>query len=345
MTSPARLYVIDDERFDAHVARTVHPEQPARLSAIRNGLVSTLRAGGAHGLAARVASDDELLRVHGRDYLDALSLALDHGEGYVDADTFFCEGTREAAWLAAGGAAALAEQLMASESAAGVLAARPPGHHATGSQAMGFCMLNNVAVAAAAALAHGAKKVAILDWDVHHGNGTQAIFEDDPDVLFASLHQWPLYPGSGRSGEIGRGRGRGTTMNLPMPPGSSGRDYAAALSRVVLPVFEQFRPDLVLVSCGFDAHRDDPLGGMQLGDDDYGALTRLAWQLCERVGAPRLGIVLEGGYDLGALERASHQVARALLGTTFELDQGAVSPSTERALDGTRRALDDYWTF
>jgi len=343
MTAPQRLYVVDDARFDLHTAGSPHPEQPARLSAIRSGLVSTLRSAGAEFVTPRLATQAELERVHTREYIDALSLALDRGDGYLDQDTFFSDGSHTAAWLAAGGAAQLAEALWASDSAAFVLAARPPGHHATSSQAMGFCMINNVAVAAAAALASGAERVAILDWDVHHGNGTQAIFESDPRVLFSSLHQWPLYPGTGRSDEVGLGEGRGKSVNVPLPPGASGRDYAAAFARVVLPVLEQFSPDMLLVSCGFDAHRDDPLGGMRLKDDDYGAFTRLAWELCERVNAPRLGIVLEGGYDLGALERGGHSVAQALLGTPFALDDGTMSASTERALDGTRRALDAYW--
>jgi acetoin utilization deacetylase AcuC-like enzyme len=345
MAAPQRLFVLDDARFDAHAARVPHPEQPARLAAIRRGLVAPLLKGGATPLTPRLAREDELTRAHAPEYVSALGRALDRGHGQLDEDTFYSEGTHTAAWLAAGGAAQLAEQLMASESAAAVLAARPPGHHATGAQAMGFCLLNNVAVAAHAALAAGAERVAILDWDVHHGNGTQAIFESEPRVLFASLHQWPLYPGSGRSDEVGRDEARGTTLNLPLPPGSSSRDYAVAFARVVLPVFEQFRPDLLLVSCGFDAHRQDPLGGMQLGHDDYGAMTELVWKLSEQLGRARLGIVLEGGYDLDALEQAGHSVAQALLGTHFELEHGAVQASTERAVDGTRRALDPFWSL
>jgi acetoin utilization deacetylase AcuC-like enzyme len=334
-----RLTVIDDERFDAHVAPVPHPEQPARLGAIRRGLVHPLRKAGAELLAPRFATDEELLRVHSPEHVSQLARALARGTGVIDDDTFIAPGTHDATWLAAGGAALLAERLMAGESQVGVLTARPPGHHATRDQAMGFCLLNNVAVAAAAALARGAERVAILDWDVHHGNGTQAIFEHDPRVLFVSVHQWPLYPGTGRSDETGLGEGAGRTINVPLPEGASARDYSASLKQVVLPAIEQFAPDLLLVSCGFDAHRDDPLGGMKLSDDDYGAFTNLASALADKVCRGKLGILLEGGYDLGALERAGEAVAEALLGKQHSLDEGKLSPSVERHIDATRRAL------
>jgi acetoin utilization deacetylase AcuC-like enzyme len=343
MAPPPRLFVIDDERFDAHAAPVPHVEQPARLKAIRRGLVSPLRKGGAELLAPRMASEEELLRVHAPEHVAELSRVLPLGTGVIDDDTFISPGTYAATWLAAGGAALLGERLMASQSTVGVLTARPPGHHATRDRAMGFCLLNNVAVGAAAALASGARRVAILDWDVHHGNGTQAIFEHDPRVLFISLHQFPLYPGTGRSDETGLGAGRGTTINVPLPAQASSRDYATTFKRVVLPALEQFKPDLLLVSCGFDAHRDDPLGGMLLTDEDYGAFTNLVGALSQRVCQGRLGIVLEGGYDLGALERAGAAVADALLGKDFGLDDGKVSPGSERAIDGTRRALEGFF--
>jgi acetoin utilization deacetylase AcuC-like enzyme len=342
---PERLLYVDDRRFDAHRAPSVHPEAPARLAAIRSGLIAPLRDAGAEQLEARAARPEELLRIHSAEHLAQLERALQEGEGYLDADTFFSAGTREAAWYAAGAACTLGERLAHSAEAAGVLALRPPGHHATRTRAMGFCLVNNVAAAAAAALASGLARVAIVDWDVHHGNGTQAIFEADPRVLMISLHQWPLYPGSGRSEEIGAGPGLGYSVNLPLPPGCGSREYRAALEQVVAPVLRQYRPELVLISAGFDAHADDPLGGMSLRDQDFGALTAALWRESRDLGCRRLGLVLEGGYDLGALERSGDAVARALLGEEFELDASPPGVRAQQAIDATRRALTPHWEF
>jgi acetoin utilization deacetylase AcuC-like enzyme len=342
MPRPRQLFYVDEPQFDRHVAEGHHPECPERLSALRRGLLAPLCAAQATRIAARLARHEELEPAHDAAHIEQLERALSRGAGNLDADTYFSPGTRDAAWLAAGAAADLAERLWSAESAAGVLLARPPGHHATRTRAMGFCLLNNVAVAAYRALACGAQRVAIVDWDVHHGNGTQDIFADDPRVLFVSLHQWPLYPGSGLSSEVGAGPGRGATINLPLPAGSRLGDYAAAFELVVLPALLQFKPELILVSAGFDAHQEDTLAGMQLRDEDFGALTTSVWSLAERLGAPRLGLVLEGGYALGALERAGDQVARALLGAGCELPSGDASPGARRAIDATRTALAPY---
>jgi acetoin utilization deacetylase AcuC-like enzyme len=331
----------DDPRFDAHEGPPGHPERPLRLAAVRKGLIATLAEAGSQRVSAREVSPDELLAVHSEQHIEQLSRALSAGDGNLDADTYFAQGTRGAAWLAAGAAADLGQRLArASTPTAFVLSARPPGHHATRERAMGFCLLNNVAVAAASALSSGAERVAILDWDVHHGNGTQAIFEHDPRVLFISLHEWPQYPGSGRSAEIGQGDARGNTVNLPLPSGSNAHDYAAAMRSVVLPRLRDFAADVLLISCGFDAHADDPLGGMRLVDQDYGALTTSALQSATDGGTPRVGVVLEGGYDLGALERASRALARALLGERFDLGDGTPSAQAQLAIDATRRAHD-----
>ncbi len=208
---------------------------------------------------------------------------------------------------------------------------------------MGFCLLNNVALAARAAQAAGAKRVAIIDWDVHHGNGTQDIFEEDPDVLFVSLHQWPLYPGTGAPGEIGRGRGAGRTANLAMPPGSGPAEYAHAFRRVVLPLVSSFAPDVVLVSAGYDAHTKDPLASMRLDDASYQAMATSLIDAAERLGHGKVGFVLEGGYDLAALESSVAATTRAALGETLELSHERAAAVAVEAVERTARALSTEW--
>jgi acetoin utilization deacetylase AcuC-like enzyme len=215
--------------------------------------------------------------------------------GAFDLDTPTSPGTWDAALHAAGGACALVEALLAGETA-GFSALRPPGHHAEQSQAMGFCLFANAAVAARHALAQGALRVLVLDWDVHHGNGTNAIFHESPEVLFASLHQWPFWPGSGALSDVGAGRGEGYSLNLPVPAGSGESEYCGLVEHIVLPAARAFDPDLVLVSAGYDAHRDDPLAECAMETGSYGQLALLVATL----GKP-VGYLLEGGYDLDAL--------------------------------------------
>lgn len=344
---PTRLFYVDDPRFDGHEADRPHPECPERLRALRRGLLSPLRSR-AERIQAQRASDAELHAAHDPQYVAALAHTLDVAQGVagqIDADTFFNAYSAEAAWYAAGGAALLGARLWAEPNAAGVLLARPPGHHATRTRAMGFCLLNNVAVAAYAALAQGAARVAIIDWDVHHGNGTADIFAADPRVLFISLHQWPLYPGTGRSQEIGVAQGTGSTINVPLPAGSGDAEYAAAFARVVVPALLQFAPELLLVSCGFDAHEDDPLAGMRVSSAAYGAMTGTLWEVAQKLSGARLGLVLEGGYALPALEEAGAAVAEALLGRHTPLVADAPNVSALRAVDDTRRALAAHFTW
>ncbi|HEY8431522.1 MAG TPA: histone deacetylase [Sandaracinaceae bacterium] len=335
------LAVVDDRRFDGHRPRGAHPERPERLEAARAGLARAAPADRVVSIAARPARAGELEAIHRGEYVAELERILAGGFGYVDPDTYCSPETREAAWHAAGGAVALAEALVAGRARRGFALLRPPGHHAEADRAMGFCLLNNVAIAARAAQRAGAAKVAIVDWDVHHGNGTQHAFEDDPNVLFVSLHQWPLYPGTGGPHEVGTGAGRGRTCNLALPPGGGDEVYAEAFRRVVLPLLRWHEPDLILVSAGYDAHRRDPLASMNLSDAAYGAMASALVETAEALGHGRVGFLLEGGYDLHALEASVAETARAALGARTPLPEGRVPAQWKTAIEVTRAALED----
>ena len=313
------IALVDDERFDGHRAMEMHPERPERLAAARAGLERAVAADELVRVAARPVSDEEVLRVHTESHLRGLRDALSAGWGHIDADTFFSPASEEAAWLAAGGAVELCRAVVAGPVQRGLALLRPPGHHAVASRAMGFCLLNNIAIAAADALARGLSRVAIVDWDVHHGNGTQDIFYEDARVLFVSLHQSPLYPGTGRVDERGAGGGKGTTVNVPMPPGSGPAAYGAAFRELVLPALRAFDAELVLVSSGFDAHARDPLAQLELDAGCFGAMTTALLEHVEEAGHGRLALFLEGGYDLEAVEQSVCAVAKALEGERYEL--------------------------
>jgi acetoin utilization deacetylase AcuC-like enzyme len=341
----ARLYVVDDPSFDLHRAARRHPECPERLAAARSGLRLGVPEAQWVRIAAREVEAAELGRVHRAGHLDALDVAIGEARFVdLDADTFAGPGTREAMRRAAGGAAELGAALMAHDAPRrGFALLRPPGHHAERDRAMGFCLVNNVAVAARAAQHAGAKRVAIVDWDVHHGNGTQDVFERDPDVLFVSLHQWPLYPGTGAPGEIGLGEGLGSTANLALPPGSGPAEYAHAMRRVVAPLVAAFAPDVVLVSAGYDAHAADPLASMRLDAASYRAMASSVTSIADRLGHGRVGFVLEGGYDLAALEESVAATARAALGDGLELTHERAAAAAAAAIEHTVRALAPHW--
>jgi acetoin utilization deacetylase AcuC-like enzyme len=347
MTEPERVIVIDDPSFDRHRAARHHPECPERLAAARSGLASALPPEARVALEVRPASDAEILSTHTRAHLEAVAAVLGEAErrrgfGWIDADTYVGPESREAAYRAAGGAAILGRSLLRGAARRGIALLRPPGHHAEPSRAMGFCLFNNVAIAASAALVEGAARVAIVDWDVHHGNGTQEAFKRNDRVLFVSLHQWPLYPGTGAPEEIGVGAGIGTTANLALPPGAGPDEYGEAFRRVVVPLVEGFAPDLVLVSAGYDAHRADPLAAMRLDAPSYQAMASALIEVAERLGHGRVGFVLEGGYDLAALEESVAATVRAARGERLALPEGRASAAARAAIDATIRALSPH---
>jgi len=298
-----------DERFRAHRAPREHPERPERLVAIDAALAAAGLPARCVPVAARPATRAELVLAHEAGYLDNLERTIGHGgSGWLDPDTFYSDGSWTAALLAAGATVDLALKVASGELDNGAAFVRPPGHHATADRAMGFCLINNVAVAAAVLRAQG-KRVAIFDWDVHHGNGTEAIFDEEPDVLYTSTHEWPQYPGTGLADYTGSGRGLGFTVNVPLSRGTRPDAYLAAYRARIQPAIAHFRPDVILVSAGFDAHIDDPLGGLKLDEDTYEILTRDMLAIC-----PRTAVVLEGGYDLDALASSSVRVLQTLLG-------------------------------
>ena len=308
------LLLAQDERFKEHDTGPGHPERPARLRAVEEALTRTDAAGDATlQLEPRAATREELERVHTVEHLDDLERRCRAGGGRIDADTVASRGSWDAAVFAAGAGLSAVDALDAGRGDAAFLALRPPGHHAVPAHAMGFCLVNNVAVTAAALAARGQRSV-VVDWDAHHGNGTQDIFYESPDVLYVSLHEWPLYPGTGRVTDTGRGAGAGTTVNVPLPAGATGDVYLEALDTLIAPAVERFAPDWVLISSGYDAHRDDPITGLGLSTGDFADLTARVSAFAPRPG--RLIVFLEGGYDLEALRGGVAATCGVLEGRT-----------------------------
>jgi acetoin utilization deacetylase AcuC-like enzyme len=340
-TTPVMLGYILDEVFVHHRAPSGHPERPARAEAVRDALNAAGIATRGRRLATRFASDDELARVHSAAYLDELGKLVPGKTGWLDADTYFSPGTWDAARAAAGSTAQLVLEVLHGQLARGIAVVRPPGHHATRDRAMGFCLLNNVAAAAAAARAAGAARVAILDWDVHHGNGTQDIFWDDPDVLYLSVHQFPFYPGTGAPTELGGPTAIGATVNVGLPGGCGDAEYAAVFDHVFLPKLAVFRPDVLLISAGFDAFEHDPLAGMRVTHAGFAAMAHRLRAAADRWSQGRVVAVLEGGYDLDGLGGGMTAVLSALAGPAAPLPAIAPLPAhmvARAAIEGTLAA-------
>jgi acetoin utilization deacetylase AcuC-like enzyme len=337
------MILISSPRFEEHVTPPGHPERPERAH-VFDEVAASWRAQGGRTVEPSPATRDELARVHDAAHLDRIE-AVAGKPSMLDGDTFTSPESHEIALLAAGAAVEAARHAVRTRETAFALV-RPPGHHAERDKAMGFCLYNNVAVAAAAVRAAGVERVAIVDIDVHHGNGTQWMFYDDPRVLYLSSHQFPFYPGTGAADETGRGNGRGFTVNIPMEAGSTDADYDLVYREVAVPVLEHFRPQLTLISAGYDAHEADPLASMRMSVSGYARIVARLKAAAAKTGV--LALVTEGGYDLPALRDC-------LNGTLSILDADIVgfsndetfraqpAPRGERAVAAVRNAHAGFW--
>lgn len=317
--------------FIDHDTGPRHPERPARLQAVIDG--ATASGTELKKVAPSPAPRAALERVHRSSVLDGLEAIANAGGGVIDADTRMSSGSWQAALVAAGAGLDAVDRLERGEADAAFCVVRPPGHHATPDRPMGFCLANNIAVTAATLVDRG-ERVLIVDWDAHHGNGTQAAFFDDPNVLYVSFHQWPLYPGTGRIDEIGTGRGEGTTVNLPFPPGTAGGAYRAGVDEVLSPIAEGFMPTWVLLSAGFDGHRADPLADLGLTAGDYADLTE---RILELSPAGRTVAFLEGGYDLDALAESAGAFVAALAGERWRPEAASGGDRAASVIEAARR--------
>jgi acetoin utilization deacetylase AcuC-like enzyme len=311
-----------------------HPERPGRIAAVMAGIDDLHLGADLVVVPATPAEMHQLARVHTPEHLEWLQRFCAAGGGQIDPDTYADATSWDAAVLSAGAGIEAVNQLRRRSAGVAFVAARPPGHHALGDRSMGFCLLNNVAIAAAE-LVDAGERVLIVDWDVHHGNGTQALFWNEPNVLYVSTHQWPAYPGTGRAGEVGGEDAPGLTVNVPLPPGATGDVVRRALDEIAAPVVDNFSPTWVLVSAGFDAHRADPLADLSLSDRDFADLATMVSGYAP--GPGRLALFLEGGYDLDALRASVSSTLGVLIGAP---DAGGPPTSGGPGLEQVRQAKD-----
>jgi len=315
-----------------------HPEQPARIVAIERELVSRDYLG-FERVGSPAVERSVLEAVHPARHIELIERVAARGGARIDADTVVSAGSFTAAQHGCGGAVSLVDRLLDGRAPTGFSIHRPPGHHAAAERAMGFCLFNNIAVAARHALdAHGLERVMIVDWDVHHGNGTNDLFHAEPRVLFCSIHQSPLYPGTGPASDVGSGEGRGFTVNMPVAPGSGDREFRSLVDHVVVPLARAYAPQLLLISAGFDAHADDPLADCRVTDDGYAAMARSLRGVADELEVP-VGAVLEGGYALDALARSVAATMAVLGGVALTEDGVGVADVSGQALE----RLADFW--
>ena len=314
--------IFSDSRFLNHRTGS-HPESPERLQAIERRLKGSQLLQTTTACPTETADEADLLAVHGAEYLAELKAHAAAGGGRIEADTVMSSESADVAWLAAGTAVAAVRRVLAGEDRSAFCMLRPPGHHALSSAAMGFCLLGNAAVAARAAIRRfGLNRVLVVDWDVHHGNGTQDIFYEDSQVGVFSSHRFPFYPGTGRRSETGRGDGLGTTFNLPMGFGTSRSEFISSFAAVLTTAADRIRPELVIISAGFDAHREDPVGSLGLETEDFAALTKLVQDVAATHADGRIVSLLEGGYNVERLAECVELHLQTLAGTTDSITKG-----------------------
>lgn len=332
------MHIYSDPASERHVNELAMVEHPDRLPAALAGIERAESEGTElEHRHCEPASEETMAAVHDPAYLRRLERLSDSGGGALNLDTSLSSGSLPAATLASGAAIGAVESALSGEAAFSI--ARPPGHHAGPGYGMGFCLLNHAAVAARHARSRGLDRVAVLDWDVHHGNGTQDIFYGSNEVLYLSVHQSPFYPGTGDSREVGEGPGQGFTANVPLPRRSSEESYAEVFSGIFLPILREYQPELVLVSAGYDSHASDPIGGMRLESGSFGRFTAEVSALTRELGASPPAFILEGGYDLAALTESVAATVRGISGEPPNWQYRRVAAPVEAA----RRELAPFW--
>ena len=339
-----RTAVVVDREYLKHLPGDFHPERPERVQVLLD-LAAHLEPARFRLLAPRTAARIDVEQTHGADHVRRLEATSTVNQYALDGDTVTSRDSFAVALLAVGGFLNLLDVIAAKENPNGIALVRPPGHHALRDRAMGFCLFNTMAIGAEyLKRSHGAKRIMIVDWDVHHGNGTQDAFYDDRSVFFVSMHQYPFYPGTGAVTEIGAGAGAGYTMNVPLPAGCADREYLEVLQNLIVPAAEKFRPEWILVSAGFDPHRRDPLGGMDVTEQGFGLMARTLIAQARQLAEGRIAFLLEGGYDLAAL-RDSVAAVLAELQTPDPTLAGRLSWAGSRIEPVIRRVLQVHETL
>lgn len=339
-----KVGVVKDDIYLEHLTDQFHPESPARLQRIYS-MLKQLPQEDLLYLTPRTASDDEICLIHDARYRETVAQTAGKPYTRLDPDTSTSPRSYEAACVAVGGMLDLVDAVMRGEIDNGIALVRPPGHHAERARAMGFCLFNNIGIGARYLIGkYALSRILLVDFDLHHGNGTQHSFYDDPMVLYFSTHQYPYYPGSGWYSEVGQGDGKGYTVNVPLTYGMNDVDYDYVFNQLLFPLADAFGPQLVLVSAGFDIHRDDPLGGMDVTESGFANMTRILLDIASRHCGGKMLVALEGGYDLDGLTKSVQAVIMEMKGTPLYTPvQGEPCRGVVQTIANVKEALKPYW--